>query len=164
MKITINPFDPKSIKEAQVKIAKYQKWIERKEQELLDRLSMYGATRVSLGFARAIYDEQGHDIQVSVEMSDNRARIIAKGEDVCFVEFGAGIRYGQGYQGNKPKGIVDIGQYGKKKGSNPKGWWYTGNDGDGHHTYGNPPSMAMWKTSVELREIIGEIAREVFSK
>ncbi len=164
MRIEINPFSPISIKKAQKQILEYQRWVERKEQELLDRLSMYGATRVSLGFARAIYDEQGNDIKVSVEMDGSKARIIAQGEDVCFVEFGAGVRYGQGYEGNKPRGIVGIGEYGKGKGKNPKGWWYTGNDGEGHHTYGNPPSMTMWKTSVELREIIGDIAREVFSK
>jgi hypothetical protein len=170
MKVTINPLDPISIAKAQKRIMEYQKWIERKERELLDRLAMYGATRVSLGFARAIYDEQGHDIKMSVEMNGNVAKIIAQGEDVCFVEFGAGIRYGEGYPSTspsgkgsgRPRGVVGIGEYGKGKGKNPKGWWYTGDDGDGHHTYGNPPSMTMWKTSVELREIISDIAREVF--
>ena len=164
MRIVINPLDPKSIKKAQKQVLAYKTWLESKEKELLERLAMYGATRVSLGFARAIYDAQGHDIQVSAEVVGNKARIIAQGEDVCFVEFGAGIRYGQGYQGEKPVGIVGIGEYGKGKGKNPKGWWYTGNDGKGHHTYGNPPAMVMWKTSVELQEIIGDIAREVFRK
>lgn len=160
MKLVINPYDRKSILKAKKKIDAYQNKFKAMETELLERLAFMGATKVSLGFARAIYDE-GNDVQVSTLIYGNTAVIKAQGEDVCFIEFGAGVRYGYGYPGERPEGVVGIGEYGKGKGKNPKGWWYSKN-GSSHHTYGNPPAMVMYNTSTELAEQITEIAREVF--
>jgi hypothetical protein len=162
MKITLNPYDLQSIEQAYKDVLKYKRWLKAKEQELLKRLSMYGATKVSLGFARAIYGPERADIHVRVEIQDKVAKIIAEGEEVAFIEFGAGIRYGNGYLGDKPDDVVGIGEYGKGKGKNPKGWWFTGSDGTGKHTYGNPPAMALYNAYVELGEIMTDIAREVF--
>lgn len=161
MKIQLDPLDPKSVENAIKQIEQYKKWLVKKEDELLRRLEFLGATKVSMGYARAIYG-QDKDIKVSTIIFGNTLVIQAQGKDVCFVEFGAGIRYGNGYLGNRPEGIVEIGEYGKGKGKNPKGWWYTGDDGSSHHSYGNPPAMVMYKTSLELAEAITEIAREVF--
>ena len=158
MKISINT---QAYDEAIKFFRDYAKDLEKKERMLLERLAFMGATRVSLGFSRAIIEGE-NDVKVTVDVKQNKAVIIAQGEQVCFIEFGAGIRYGEGYLGNKPEGIVGIGEYGKGKGKNPKGWWYTGNDGSSHHTYGNPPNMPLYNASVELAEQIGEIAREVF--
>lgn len=160
-KLTINPFDRKSILEANRYIQEKKATFKAKETELLSRLSFMGATRVSIRFSQAIYGDD-KDVVVSTLVYDNQAVIQAKGEDVCFIEFGAGIRYGYGYEGEKPEGVVGIGEYGKGKGKNPKGWWYTGKDGKSHHSYGNPPAMAFWKTKNELAEEINTIAREVF--
>ena len=160
MKITINPYDENSIKKAYNDVIKYKTWLERKEKELLERLASIGATQVSLGYARAIY-KGDKDITVSIDVSGNRAVIMASGQSVAFIEFGAGIRYGNGYPGERPPGIVDIGEYGKGKGNNPKGWWYTGSNGS-EHTYGNPPAGVMWRTTCELAEEISSIAKEVF--
>lgn len=157
MKISINT---KAYDEAIKKVNDYAKKLEKLERELLERLAFMGATKVSLGFARAIFEGE-NDVKVTAEVKGNKAVIIAQDEQVCFIEFGAGIRYGNGYLGERPEGIVGIGEYGKGKGKNPKGWWYTGSDGS-HHTYGNPPNMVMYRTSLELAEAITEIAREVF--
>lgn len=159
--LTINPFDRKSILKANKYIQEKKATFKAKETELLSRLAFMGATRVSIRFSQAIYGDD-HDVVVSTLLYDNQAVIKAQGEDVCFIEFGAGVRYGYGYEGERPEGIVGIGEYGKGKGKNPKGWWYTGKDGKGHHSYGNPPAMAMYKTKVELAEEISTIAREVF--
>ena len=130
---------------------------------LLERLEQYGATKVSLGFSRAIFSEDQRPIIVSSYFSSNNVVVIqANGKDVAFVEFGAGVRFGNGYPGERPEGIVGIGEYGKKKGRNPKGWWYTGDDGASHHSYGNPPAMVFYETTLELMEIFEDIAREVF--
>ena len=158
MKISINT---KAYDEAIKFFRNYAKTLEAKQQELLERLAFLGATRVSLGFSRAIYGDKS-DVKVDVEINKNKAIIKANGEDVCFIEFGAGIRYGNGYPSDRPEGIVGIGEYGKGYGNNPNGWWYTGKDGRSHHSYGNPPNAVMYKTSLELAEEISMIAREVF--
>ena len=161
MKIEIDPYDSKSIANARKFVETYKNQLKAKENMLLERLSFMGATRVSLGFSQAIYGED-KDFEVSTEVIGNEAIIKVQGESVCFIEFGAGVRYGYGYKGERPEGIVGIGEYGKGKGKNPKGWFYTGKDGKSHHSYGNPPAMVMYNTSLELAESINEIAREVF--
>lgn len=159
MKIKIDPLDPKSIENAIKQVEEYKVRLKQKEFELLERLSAMGATQVSLRFANAIYSGE-NDVSVRVELNDNKAVIVAEGQAVCFIEFGTGIRYGFGYSGQKPAGIVGIGEYGKGKGNNPKGWWY----GHSEHTYGNPPNEGMYRTVQALSEEILKIAREVFSR
>ena len=158
MKISINE---KAYDKAIKFFRDYANNLEKKQQELLERLAFLGATRVSLGFSRAIYGDD-IDVKVDVQIKKNKAIIRANGQDVCFIEFGAGIRYGNGYPSNRPEGIVGIGEYGKGHGNDPKGWWYTGKDGSSHHSYGNPPNAVMYNTSLELAEEISKIAREVF--
>ena len=160
MKITINPYDGKSIHDALKAVVQYKSWLVLKEKQLLEKLAFMGATRVSLGFARAVY-KGDTDITISTRVTGNTAIIQANGEQVAFIEFGAGVRFGYGYQGTRPEGIVGIGEYGKGKGKNPKGWWYTGANGS-EHTYGNPPAQALYTTVVELAESITDIAKEVF--
>lgn len=162
MKITINPYDQKSINKAYEDILKYKQWLAAKETELLNRLAFLGATRVSLGFARASLEDT-KPVNVTTTVIGNTATIIADGEQVCFIEFGTGVRFGYGYPGERPPGIVGIGEYGKGKGKNPKGWWYTGDDGKGKHTYGNYPYAPLYTTVTELAEQISTIARSVFN-
>ena len=55
------------------------------------------------------------------------------------------------------------GSYGKGKGANPKGWYYSPNEGAvGHHTYGNIPAEAMLTARDVMVERVVRIAREVW--
>ena len=119
---------------------------------------MLGATVASIQFARAIYNGS-NDISVRVDNTGSVAVIYAEGETVAFVEFGAGATYGYGHPQAGEFG-VGPGTYPDGKGhwNNPKGWWY----GSGQHTYGNPPSMGMYRAVQEMTEKVTQIAREVF--
>lgn len=45
----------------------------------------------------------------------------------------------------------------------PDGWWYQKEEGgEWYHTYGTKACMPMYKASVEMRDKIVKIAREVF--
>jgi hypothetical protein len=160
--ITIDIFNPASIDAAVKEIRDYADWVKRKTAELARRLADMGAVNVSLGYSRAVYTG-GNDISVTVEQQgENSYAIIANGEAVLFVEFGAGVTYGYGHPQPSVEGTpMGPGTYPSEKGhwNDPKGWWIPG----GEHTYGNPPSMTMYLTAKELRNQLEDIAREVFS-
>ena len=160
--ITIDIFNPASIDAAVKEIRDYAEWVKRKTAELARRLADMGAVNVSLGYSRAVYTG-GNDISVTVEQQgENSYAIIANGEAVLFVEFGAGVTYGYGHPQPSVEGTpMGPGTYPSEKGhwNDPKGWWIPG----GEHTYGNPPSMTMYLTAKELRNQLEDIAREVFS-
>ena len=162
MQITINPYDKKSINKAIKQVKAYKNRIAKKEAEMLQRLSMLGASVASLGFSRAIYNGE-NDVNIRVEMVGNVATIYAEGEAVGFIEFGSGARYGDGHPlngkfGTGP-GTWSMSEEGKGHWDNPKGWWY----GDGQHSFGNPPAMAMYGALNTMTEQIAQIAREVWS-
>lgn len=163
MKITINPFDEKSIAKAIKDLQEYKNSIKSKERIFLEKLAELGAENARAEFGMAVLDFTT-DIQVYTEIEGNRAYIIAEGEQVAFVEFGAGVKLGYGYPGERPEGIVGIGEYGRGHGMNPNGWSYIGKDGEVHHSDGNRPASAMYDTVLVLAEKITEIAREVFSQ
>ena len=160
--ITIDIFNPASIDAAVKEIRDYANWVKRKTAELARRLADMGAVNVSLGYSRAVYTG-GNDISVTVEQQgENSYAIIANGEAVLFVEFGAGVTYGYGHPQPSVEGTpMGPGTYPSEKGhwNDPNGWWIPG----GEHTYGNPPSMTMYLTAKELRNQLEDIAREVFS-
>lgn len=161
--IHLDPFDPASVQAAIKEIEDYKKWLEGKAQELVKRLADMGVVNVSLGFARAVYTGD-KDVDVTVEQRDaNTYAIVASGETVLFLEFGAGVIYGYGHPNPTVDGTaMGPGTYPSDNGhwNDPKGWWIPG----GGHTYGNPPSMTMYQTGKDLRENLEQIAKEVFSR
>ena len=160
--ITIDVFDPASIDRAVNDIREYSRWVQRKTAELARRLADMGAVNVSLGFSRAVYTGN-NDVSVTVEqLGENRYSIVANGEAVAFIEFGAGVTYGYGHPQPSLEGAaMGPGTYPSDKGhwNDPKGWYIPG----GEHTYGNPPNMPMYSTASELKRDLVRIAREVFA-
>lgn len=157
-KITVE-LNTASINRAIKKIRKLDAEWDRKIDEVIRRLAELGATKASLGFSRAVYTGD-NDVSISVEPTENGYAIIAAGEAVLFIEFGSGVTYGYGY----PVPInYGPGTYpGKGHWDDPNGW-YLPKDKGGTHTYGNPPSAAMYQTGKELQQEILRIAREVFA-
>lgn len=164
MKIAIDVFDPSSIDRAIKQLEDYSKGLERKCEVLCERLTMMGATNVSMMFSQLIYTGPV-DISISVEnLGDNQYAIVASGETVLIAEFGAGL-IGGGHPLNDQLGMGP-GTYPEQKHAlDPNGWWLPRDKTDGHsmHTYGNPPTMAMYNTAKDLKGEIQRIAREVFS-
>lgn len=148
-----------SINKAIKEIKKLDAEWDRKINEVLRRIAEIGATKASLGFSRAVYTGD-NDVSVSVEPIENGYSIIASGETVLFIEFGSGVTYGYGHPEPMEYGP---GTYpGKGHWDDPNGWYLPKSKG-GEHTYGNPPSAAMYRTGKELQQEILRIAREVFA-
>ena len=160
-KISIQ-LNTRSIDAAIKTLQEYQQSLDRQRDELCRRLAQMGAVSVSLGYSRAVYSGE-KDITVSVEPIENGYAILAEGESVLFVEFGAGVTYGYGHPQAGELGMGP-GSYPDGKGhwDNPNGWWIPKEAGGGH-TYGNPPSMTMYQTAKELQEAVLRMAKEVFA-
>ena len=161
MKITIDPFDKKSIDAAVKQLEKYKKDFLEKESEFIQRLKELGVSVASAGFATADYDGV-NDVLIAETQNGNRAAVIAYGETVGFIEFGTGVKYPEwddtGMDYTPPK----HGTYGKGKGANPKGWWFSTSPGSAQRTYGNPPAEAMLEARNSMVEQVVQIAREVW--
>lgn len=162
MKLVINPYDKGSIDRALQQLKAYEREFEAKEAEFVKRLAEIGLTVARTDFKLADYDGQ-NDVVVTMNQSGARATIVASGETVGFIEFGTGILNPEwggstvtGYQPPKH------GTYGKGKGANPKGWYFTASPGVSKHTYGNPPAEAMLTARNAMVEQVTKIAREVW--
>lgn len=92
--------------------------------------------------------------------------VVVESNAILFLEFGAGVKY----SGTKNPKADELGYgpgtYPSNKGhwDDPNGWWYQKEeDGEWYHTYGTKACMPMYKASVEMRDKIVEIAKEVFA-
>lgn len=136
--------------------------VRQKENELCKRLAEMGATNVSLLFARSVYSGP-NDYNVTVEDAPGGGyQIVVSGQSVAFVEFGAGITYGEGHPQASEFGVGPGTYPGQKNAMTGKGWYLPKSKG-GEHTYGNPPNMPMYNTAQDLKREVTRVAREVFS-
>lgn len=160
--ITIDIFDSRSIENAIKALEIEQQRLERKSMELAKRLADIGVIVARVGFATTLYDGDDH-VEVTVEPIKNGYAIVAKGEAVAFIEFGAGATYGYGH----PKPDVDGYHFGpgtwnpeSPHWNDPKGWYYE----HGKRSLGNAPAMAMYGAEEAiLMADIREIAQQVFN-
>lgn len=162
MKITINPYDAKSITEAIKQLRQYKDDFLAKEEIFVKRLAEIGVSVATAGFTTADYDGV-NDVVVTLEQQGNRAAVVASGETVGFIEFGTGVKYPEwdssGMEYTPPK----RGSYGRGFGARPKGWYFTaGEIGAAQHTYGNYPAEAMRTARDVMIEKVTQIAREVW--
>lgn len=159
-RITV-PLSVSGIERLQRSVTEYRAWQEQKAAELLDRLAMLGASTASIRFARATYTGL-KDATVTVEPIAKGYVVKAEGQSVLFLEFGSGVRYGDGHPENAEYGMGP-GTYPDGKGhwDDPKGW-YLPKDKGGGHTYGNPPAMAMYEARKTIEQDLIRIVKEVF--
>lgn len=162
MKITLNPLDPRSIDNAIKQINQYQATFQNKVMILCEKLAEIGLEVAEPLFEGARYDGN-NDVTVQIEKSESGYRLVARGSAVAFIEFGTGIKENPSgnasYLGQRPEGIVGIGEYGKGHGATGKKWYYAHNT----YTYGNPPAMAMYYAEAEMLKEVMNIARSVFN-
>lgn len=150
-----------SIDKAIKELKSYEAWVKRKTAELTERLATLGAMEATVRFSRAYYDGK-KDVSVSVEPIPNGWKIVASGQDVCFIEFGAGVYFnGSEPYPDRPKGIAGIGEFGQGKGKQNT-WGYYSDSGDLVLTHGTPAAMPMLHASRVMEQEIRRIAREVF--
>ena len=147
-------------------VGAYQKWLIRKSNELARRLAEMGVVNASIEFSRAFY-VGNNDTQMHLERrGDGRYAVVAQGEAVLFIEFGAGLLAQQGGGHPEPHGF-GAGTYpGKGHWDDPNGWYLPKDkwQADGtKHSYGNVPAMAMYNTVKELERELDRVVREVFA-
>ena len=161
MKIPVS-LSSSSVSDAIDALENYQNGNTEKCHILCQRLAEMGAVNASLCFSRSIYTGR-NDFDITVEEFGNGYKILASGTSVLFVEFGAGITYGNGHplEGELGMGAGTY-PYGKGHWNDPKGWYLPKSKG-GMHTFGNPPNMPMYNTAQDLKREIARIAREVFN-
>lgn len=143
------------IKTLQRELADYQKWLERKSDELCRRLAEMGAAKAEVNFASAYYDGNEDHI-ITVEAIDGGYSVKASGRTVLFVEFGTGL---VGYGHPEPHGMGPGTYPGKGHWDDPNGWYYA----HGQHSHGNPPNMPMYNTVKELEQELVRVVKEVFA-
>lgn len=153
----------RSIASAIKEVRAYKAWVERKTRELTKRLAQLGAKEARVRFAGAQYDGN-NDAEVSVEAIDNGYKIVAAGQSVFFIEFGAGVYYNgtEPYPEPRPPGVAGIGEYGQGKGKR-KAWGFYDDGGELVITHGTPAAMPMLHASRAMQQAVEQIAKEVFA-
>jgi len=146
----------KSLEDAAQQLETAIEELHQKEQEICVRLAERGAFRAQMDYASVPLE--WNDVVVTTEETDHGAKIIASGEVVLFLEFGAGVRLGYGHP--DPHGYGPGTFPGKGHWDDPKGWWIPKEHGGGH-TYGNAPAMGMYNAAQEIRARAKTEAEEV---
>ena len=153
----------KGISQATQELKRYKQEFLRREKRLLEGLAEIGIREASVRFTTAMYDGT-NDVSVTLDVINNGYAIVAEGQAVAFIEFGAGVYHNgsEPYPNPRPNGIVGIGDYGQGKGK-LKAWGYKNENDELVITRGNPAAMPMWYASEEIKNSVLKVVREVFS-
>lgn len=159
MTITINGFDTASIdaaiRELQTKFKDQNQMV----QDACMKVAEFGAKWAEGGYRSAEYPSGANDVVVTAEATGDGARVRASGENVLFIEYGAGALRGYGHpepNGYGPGTFNPLSDNWK----NPNGWYYA----HGRKTWGNPPSAAMYYAEHAMRENADTIVNGVLGK
>ena len=140
----------------------YKKSLKAKADALAKALADAGCGAVTITYGSQNYVGP-RDVNVTVEqLGELSYAIVAGGETVLFLEFGAGVYLGYGHPNPMEYGP---GTYPGQTHAMDPGGWYLPKDvfgKSGVHTYGNPPSAAMYQTGKGLREMVEQAAKAVF--
>lgn len=152
-------------------IRTFRTWLEKKTALLVDGAAKLGMEVASVSYQAADYTGPK---RFHVDVRDDGERIkavVATGQSVLFLEFGAGVTYGYGHP---EAGTHDMGpgtwpypHYQTINGEQVQNWkspygWYLPDALGGEHTYGNAPSMGMYQARKEITEKLSELVAEVF--
>lgn len=105
-------------------------------------------------------------VEVEAIPTDNGYTITASGSEVAFIEFGTGVFYNgsESYPGQRPAGIVGIGEYGQGKGSRRAWGYYAGGDKSNLViTRGHYRSAGMYSAQKAMVEQAINIIEEIFN-
>ena len=93
------------------------------------------------------------NVTVTVEKTANGYKVVARGKEAVFVEFGAGVHFnGSAGTSPHPKGTelgFTIGDYGKHKGSNDS--WRFRDEYGTHSTRGTEAQMPLYRAFMEAK-------------
>lgn len=153
-----------SIDKAISEVKRVEKIMKEKANILAKKLADIGLQEASVRFATAAYSGV-NDVQVRIVPTAKGYAVIAEGEAVCFIEFGAGVYYNgaEPYpDGDRPAGIVGIGEFGQGKGKQ-SAWGYYDDTGNLVITRGTPAAMPLWYAKEEIVKQVEKVVKEVLS-
>ena len=173
--ININLFDGKSIESAIKTIEQYRNDLPRKCQEICRRLSEEGV-RVADVAINSVPIGKTITLTTDINPSKMGCKAIMKmtGKETrtedgrifrthLAIEFGAGIRYNPTANPKSSEFGMGVGTFpGQSHAFQSEGWYYFDSNGEWRHSYGVQASMPMYKASVEMRQKIDSIVKEVF--
>ena len=169
-KVTIDALNPDSFTRAANRVRKLQRTYANKNRVFVRRLTQKGIRVIYQnlnGDGDSEYPEVPNEPHVVMGAREGvmTATLRLRGEDVMFVEFGAGIYY-NGPAGGSPHPLgvelgYTIGSYGQGQGAQDH--WFYEKDGDTYFSKGTEATMPMWKADQAIRQEFASIAKSVFS-
>lgn len=168
--IVIDGLSAKSLKDAAKRIDRYRNQFVQKNREFIRELCragiqvMYGHLGGDIGDSDPPQPNDNPRVYMGVHEGVMTAILSIEGEDVMFVEFGAGISK-NGPPGQSPNKLGNklgyvIGSYGLGQGKNE--YWYYKEDGEWHKSYGTQATMPMYSADRHIRDNFASIAKRVF--
>ena len=166
--IKIKSLSPKEIEKAIRKLQRY-------EQTLHDRTVKYVQALAELGMetSKAVISRHMNgtgETLGSVHITTNSVgqivsmSVVASSEAILFLEFGSGFTYNSGDDHPKSGELgMGAGTYpGQTHADDPNGWWYMGDDGQWHHSFGLQADMPMYKGWEEMFAKYQSVAKQIF--
>lgn len=152
-----------SMQEAINYIEQYKSDLNRGMETFLSRLANAGIEVARATITNVAQEEKGNTFCDIKDLTSNTVTLYMRGDKALFVEFGAGIAFSQPQNPKAAEMGYGLGTYpGQTHAYQEEGWWYTGEDGQSHHSRGNAPYMPMYKAENEVIRNVRQIAREVF--
>ena len=163
-----------SIQRAIKEVEAYKESINRKTKDLVECLAQVGVNTISATMLSVASEDRGNydtDWLWSADGSDVVGAVVyLKGDQVLFLEFSAGIRYGtnsfNGLPNNPSYGQgYGMGTYpGKGHWDEARGWWYETSPGSKEyiHTYGVKAYAPVYHADLDMRSRISSLAKEIF--
>ena len=166
--INIDALDSISVRNAIMDLETYRDRMDDRALEVRERMADIIAKHVRMAYTTVVVDDTtdgpitGASATVEVESDSTTTTITVDGEDVIFIEFGAGV-YHNGGVGSSPnpwgaKLNYTIGSYSK---SHPEKeiWIFSDFYKVKHWTHGTPASMPLYKAFMSALGQLQEIAR-----
>jgi hypothetical protein len=154
---------PTSIKKAIKEIKSYQKELDMKTRLFAEKLAERGVYIAKMNIAGYGAIDSG-ELYESIDSQEIKAEkgiytwtIFTDCPHAKFLEFGFGIR---GLEAPHPDSSLVGWEY-DQSGHSYEGWYYY-KDGAFHWSNGQPSKPFMYETGVALRQVVKEVAREVF--
>ena len=173
--IAVNLFDSKSIQNAIKQIEQYRDDLPRKCQEICRRLSEEGV-RVADAAINSVPIGKTITLTTDINPSKMGCQAIMKmtgretrTEDgrifytALAIEFSAGVRYANTASPKAKDFGMGTGTFPNAKHSwQMEGWYYLGDDGNWHHSYGVQASHPLYSASVAMRQKLENVVNDVF--
>lgn len=169
MVIKIDALSAESLTKAAKRVERLQRRYENKNREFVRELLKAG---ISVGQQHLVGagDSDPPDFNEPHVMMGNTGGVMTatlrlRGEDVAFVEFGAGIHY-NGHPGDSPHPLgaelgYTIGSYGHGHGFEEY-WMYTDENGIDVVSYGTEATMPLFHAEQAIKQQFVSIAKSVF--